>query len=56
MNHSQYAASILRPYVRKNYWIIQQHGLFQTYYSAHHLGGIEMLEKIKDHEYYEATH
>ena len=40
MNHSQYAASILRPYVsEKNYWIIQHHGLFQTYYSAHHLGG-----------------
>ena len=44
MNHSQYAASILRPYVsEKTYWIIQHHGLFQTYYSAHHLGEIEML-------------
>ena len=40
MNHSQYAASILKPYVsEKTYWIIQHHGLFQTYYSAHHLGG-----------------
>jgi len=40
MNHSQYAASILRPYIsEKTYWIIQHHGLFQTYYSAHHLGG-----------------
>ena len=38
MNHSQYAASILRPYVsEKTYWIILHHGLFQTYYSAHHL-------------------
>ncbi len=44
MNHSQYAASILRPYVsEKTYWIIQHHGLFQTYYSAHHLVKIEML-------------
>ena len=35
MNHSQYAASILRPYVsEKTYWIILHHGLFQTYYSA----------------------
>ena len=26
MNHSQYAASILRPYVsEKTYWIIQHH-------------------------------
>ena len=39
MNHSQYAASILRPYVsERTYWIILHHGLFQTYYSAHHLG------------------
>ena len=38
MNHSQYAASILRPYVsERTYWIILHHGLFQTYYSAHHL-------------------
>ena len=38
MNHSQYAASILRPYVtERTYWIIQHHGLFQTYYSAEHL-------------------
>ena len=40
MNHSQYAASILRPYVsEKTHWIIEKHGLFQTYYSAEHLGG-----------------
>ena len=57
MNHSQYAASILRPYVsEKTYWIIQHHGLFQTYYSAHHLGGDRnMRDKFKDHKYYEAT-
>ncbi len=30
MNHSQYAASILRPYVsERTYWIILHHGLFQ---------------------------
>ena len=35
MNHSQYAASILRPYVsERTYWIIQHHGLFQTYYKV----------------------
>ena len=40
MNHSQYAAAVLRPYVsEKTYWIIEKHGLFQTYYSAEHLGG-----------------
>ena len=57
MNHSQYAASILSPYVsEKTYWIIQQHGLFQTYYSAHHLGGDRNArDKFKDHEHYQAT-
>ena len=57
MNHSQYAASILRPYVsERTYWIIQHHGLFQTFYSAHHLGGDRNArEKFKDHEHYEAT-
>ena len=57
MNHSQYSASILRPYVsERTYWIIQHHGLFQTYYSAHHLGGDRNArDKFKDHEHYQAT-
>ena len=57
MNHSQYAASIIRPYVsEKIYWIIKHHGLFQTYYSAHHLGrDRNARDKFKDHEYYQAT-
>ena len=57
MNHSQYAASILRPYVsEKTYWIILHHGLFQTYYSAHHLdGNRNARDKFKDHKYYKAT-
>jgi predicted HD phosphohydrolase len=57
MNHSQYAASILRPYVsEKTYWIVKHHGLFQAYYSAHHLGGDRNArDKFKDHKYYKAT-
>jgi len=57
MNHSQYAASILRPYVsERTYWIIKHHGLFQTYYSAHHLDGDRNArDKFKDHEFYQAT-
>ena len=36
MNHSEYAASIIKPYVRPNtYWMIRQHGLFQGYYYFH---------------------
>ena len=57
MNHSQYAASIIRPYVsEKTYLIILHHGLFQTYYSAHHLGGDRNArDKFKDHKYYQDT-
>ena len=57
MNHSQYAASILRPYVsERTHWIIQHHGLFQTYYSAEHLGGDKNArDKFKNHEHYQAT-
>ena len=57
MNHSQYAASIIRPYVsEKTYWIILHHGLFQTYFSAHHLGGDRNArDKFKDHKYYQDT-
>ena len=39
MNHAEYAASIIKPYVRPNiYWTIRQHGLFQGYYYFHHFG------------------
>ena len=40
LNHSEYAAAVLRPYVnKKTYWIVEKHGVFQMYYYAHHLGG-----------------
>src|ERR1700677_910052 len=38
-NHAEIAAGIIRPYVRPEVtWIVEQHGLFQTYYYAHHSG------------------
>ena len=54
MNHSQYAASVIKPYVsEKTYWIILHHGLFQTYYSAEHLDGDKNArEKYKNAEHY----
>ena len=57
MNHSQYAASILRPYVsEKVYWIILHHGMFQEYYYAHHVGrDRNVREQFKDHPYYQDT-
>ena len=57
MNHSEYAATILKPFVSKRtYWIIEKHGEFQMYYYAHHLGGNKnQRDKYKDHEYYQDT-
>ena len=57
MNHSEYAATILKPYVsEKTHWIIEKHGEFQMYYYAHHLGANRFKrEKYKYHKYYQAT-
>lgn len=39
-NHSEFAASILQPYVAEEvHWVVLHHGVFQSYYYAHHLGG-----------------
>ena len=55
LNHSEYAAAILRPYVsEKTYWIMQKHGEFQMFYYAHHLGGNRNArDKYKGHKYYD---
>ena len=56
-NHSEMAAAVLRPYVsEKTYWILRQHGLFQTYYYAHHTGGDRNArDRFRDHPYYQAA-
>lgn len=39
-NHDEYAAAVLRPFVREQCsWVVEKHGEFQTYYYAHHTGG-----------------
>ena len=55
-NHAEVAAGILRPYVRPEVaWIIEQHGLFQSYYYAHHLGGSrDGRERFREHRWYQA--
>ena len=57
LNHSEYAAAVLKPYVsEKTHWIIDKHGEFQMYYYAHHLGGNKnQREKYKGHKYYQDT-
>tara|TARA_Y100001970_G_scaffold40859_1_gene50385 strand:+ start:434 stop:991 length:558 start_codon:yes stop_codon:yes gene_type:complete len=57
LNHSELAASVLKPFVsEKTRWVIEKHGLFQTYYYNHHYGKDRNLrDKYKGHEFYEDT-
>ena len=57
LNHAEYAAAVLKPYVsEKTHWIVEKHGEFQMYYYAHHLNGNKnQREKYKGHKYYEDT-
>src|SRR5712672_2821509 len=55
-NHAEVAAGIIRPYVRAEVtWIVEQHGLFQTYYYAHHYDrDRNAREEFRDHPWYQA--
>ena len=56
-NHSEMAAAVLRPYVsEKTYWIVRHHGLFQSYYYAHHTGGDRNArDAYRDHPWFQDT-
>lgn len=56
-NHSQYAGSIIRPYVRGEVtWILHHHGLFQNFYYVHHFGGDRNeRDRYKDHPWYQSA-
>ena len=56
-NHSELAAAVLRPYVsEKTHWIVLHHGLFQSYYYAHHTGGDRNArDAYRDHPWYQDT-
>ncbi len=57
LNHSEYAGTVLKPYVsEKTHWIIEKHGEFQMYYYAHHLdGNRDQRDRYKGHKYYKNT-
>ena len=54
-NHDEYAASILRPFVREQCsWVVEKHGDFQMLYYAHHVGGnLDKRLAYKEHTYFE---
>lgn len=55
LNHSQVAAAVLRPYVsERNHWIVEHHGLFQSYYYLHHYGRDRNERDVhRDHPWYQ---
>jgi len=54
-NHDEYAATILRPFVREQCaWVVQMHGDFQMIYYAHHVGGNpNKRDAFRDNPYFE---
>ncbi|ORE96527.1 HD domain-containing protein [Acuticoccus yangtzensis] len=54
-NHDEFAAAVLRPYVREQCtWVVAHHGLFQRYYYAHHFGGDRNARKRHEgHPFYD---
>ncbi len=56
-NHSAFAAAVLRPYIsRSMYDIILHHGLFQSYYYAHHFDqDRNMRDMHRDKPFYQDT-
>jgi predicted HD phosphohydrolase len=54
-NHDEYAASILRPFVREQCtWVVEKHGDFQLAYYGKHVGADpEKRQAYKDSPYYQ---
>ena len=54
-NHDEYAATILRPFVREQCsWCVQTHGDFQMLYYGHHVGGNQhKRDQFRDSPYFD---
>ena len=53
-NHDEYAATILKPFVREQCrWVVEHHGDFQLLYYGHHVGADKnKRDQYKDHRYF----
>lgn len=54
-NHDEYAAAILKPFVREQCtWVVEKHGDFQLVYYAQHVGADpDKRDAYKGHPYYD---
>lgn len=54
-NHDEYAAAILKPFVREQCtWVVEKHGDFQLVYYGQHVGADpEKRQAYKDHQYFD---
>lgn len=54
-NHDEYAATILKPFVREQVtWCVATHGDFQMLYYGHHVGGDQhKRDKYRDNPYFD---
>ncbi|MEM9269430.1 MAG: peptidase [Pseudomonadota bacterium] len=54
-NHDEYAASILKPFVREQCtWVVEKHGDFQLVYYGEHVGANpDKREAYRDHPYFD---
>ena len=55
-NHDEYAATILKPFVREQCrWVVETHGDFQMIYYGHHLDGGDQhkRDRHKGHRYFD---
>ena len=54
-NHDEYAAAILKPFVREQCtWVVEKHGDFQMVYYGHHVGGNpEKRQAYAGHQYFD---
>jgi len=56
-NHAELGAVILKPFIsEKNYFMLQNHGIFQGYYFFHHIGlDRDAREQFRGHDHFEYT-
>jgi predicted HD phosphohydrolase len=55
-NHPDIAAAILRPFVSdENLWMVEQHGIFQTYHALRHTTDHDIRDSLRGHRYFTRT-